>query len=203
MHGLRLQDRLVFPELNLIIRNGVSIRVEPKAMDVLLALAKQPGEVVSKSHIIQSVWNGVFVCEDVVTNAISALRRALGDETKSPALIQTIPKRGYRLIAPPFQGAAVEDRCSISGDSSRSQVSYAVTDGLPEDLGRSILRVRYLRHEETVQSLNSARAYCEEIIRQEPNCAAAYAELALTLFLLEKLGVVGREEIEPRVRNAV
>src|SRR5215472_11442371 len=98
MHGLRLQGRLVLPELNLIIRNGLSIHVEPKAMEVLLELAKQPGEVVSRPHIIQSVWNGVFVCDDVVTNAISILRRALGDETKSPSLILTIPKRGYRLI---------------------------------------------------------------------------------------------------------
>jgi DNA-binding winged helix-turn-helix (wHTH) protein len=209
MYGLRLLDRLVFPDLNLITRNGISVRVEPKAMEVLLELAKRPGEVVSKSHMMKSVWNGVFVCEDVVTNAISLLRRALGDEAKSPSLIQTIPKHGYRLIAPALREPALNDTIPpsstalVSRDSSGSQVSHGTADSLPGDLNRAILRVRYLRHEETVQSLNSACAYCEEIILQEPNCAAAYAELVLTLFLLEKLGAVGREEIEPRVRNAV
>jgi len=76
---------------------------------------------------------------------------------------------------------------------------------IPEtgDLNRSTLRVRYLRHQETVPSLKSAAAYCREIIRQEPNCAAAYAELVLTLFLLEKLGAVSRECVEPTVRHAV
>jgi tetratricopeptide (TPR) repeat protein len=70
-------------------------------------------------------------------------------------------------------------------------------------LHEAILRARYLRHEETVPSLETARAYCEEIVRQEPNCAAAYAELALTLFLLEKLGAERRETTEPKVRHAI
>ena len=79
----------------------------------------------------------------------------------------------------------------------------SLVSGRPDELSRSILRVRYLRHEETVSSLTSACAYCEEIIGQEPNSAAAHAELALTLFLLEKLGAARRVDIEPRVRTAV
>jgi DNA-binding winged helix-turn-helix (wHTH) protein len=99
-HGLRLQDRLVLPELNVIARGGISVHVEPKVMAVLLELAKRPGEVVSKAQLIHSVWGGVFVCEDVVTNALCLLRRALADDAKRPSLIQTIPKRGYRLLSP-------------------------------------------------------------------------------------------------------
>jgi DNA-binding winged helix-turn-helix (wHTH) protein len=99
-HGLRLQDRLVLPELNVIATNGISVHVEPKVMAVLLELAKRPGEVVSKAELIKSVWAGVFVCEDVVTNALCLLRRALADDAKRPSLIQTIPKRGYRLLSP-------------------------------------------------------------------------------------------------------
>jgi tetratricopeptide (TPR) repeat protein len=56
------------------------------------------------------------------------------------------------------------------------------------DMRRAMLRPRYLRHEETVASLKSACAYCEEIIRQEPKCAGAHAELALALFLFGKTG---------------
>jgi DNA-binding winged helix-turn-helix (wHTH) protein/Tfp pilus assembly protein PilF len=193
VHGLRLRGRLVVPELGLIARNGTAVHVEPKTMEVLLELARYPGEVVSKTQIIQSVWHGVFVCEDVVTNAISLLRRALADEAKSPSLIETIAKRGYRLMAPVVREAAEDALPEVP----------AVAGARLGDLRLSLLRVRYLRHEETLESLNSACAYCEEIIRQEPNCAGAYAELVLALFLLEKLGAVEREDIEAKVRRAV
>jgi DNA-binding winged helix-turn-helix (wHTH) protein len=67
-------------------------------MELLLEFAKYPGEVISKEHIIQSVWGGAFVCEEVVPNAVSSLRRALGDKAKSPALIETIPNGAYRPV---------------------------------------------------------------------------------------------------------
>lgn len=166
-------------------------------MEVLLELAKHPGEVVSKAGILQSVWKGVFVCEDVVANAVSLLRRALGDQAHCPFLIQTISKRGYRLIGairpvpePPISG--LPDSASVPGPRRQH-----------DQLEQCILRVRHLRHEETIPSLNSACAYSQEIIRQEPNCAAAYAELVLALFLLEKLGAATRTDIEPKIRNAV
>src|SRR3954463_2811653 len=108
MRRLLLQDRLILPELNAIVTNGANMHVEPKAMAVLLELANHPGEVLSKTRLIQSVWDGVFVCEEVVTNAISLLRRALRDETKGPGLIQPIPKRGYRLMVPPRREATAE-----------------------------------------------------------------------------------------------
>ena len=78
MRWLRLHERLVFPDLNVIATNGRRIHVEPKVMDVLLELAKHQGEVVSKAHLIQSVWGGVFVCEDVVTNAVSLIAQRSG-----------------------------------------------------------------------------------------------------------------------------
>ena len=210
MHGLRLQDRQIFPELNVIAANDLSVRVEPKVMDVLLELAKHPGEVVSRAQLIQSVWGGVFVCEDVVTNAVSLLRRALGDKTKNPSLIQTVPKRGYRLLSPIIPESIHGNfpkppSADTFRDTSRLLDINSASDSgpLPSDLREAILRVRYLRQEETVPSLNSACAYCEEIIGQDPNCAAAHAELALTLFLLEKLGAVQRKYSEPKVRSAV
>ena len=199
MQRLCLQDRLVFPELNLIAWNGVAVHVEPKAMEVLLELAEDPGEVVSKASLLQSVWRAVYICEEVVTNAVSMLRRALRDEARTPCIIQTIPRRGYSLIAPITRDsisrftleAPSANRAALASEPTRNQ------------LYESVLRVRHLRHQETPASLTSARAYCEELIRQEPNCAAAYAELALTLFLLEKLGATPRAEIEPIVRHAV
>jgi DNA-binding winged helix-turn-helix (wHTH) protein/Tfp pilus assembly protein PilF len=207
---LRLQDRLVFPELNIISTRSVRVHVEPKVMAVLLELVKHQGEVVSKTHLMESVWGGVFICEEVVTNAISILRRALVDDAKRPILIQTISKGGYRLILPAVQEDAGPNTAeSPSGrtpyDSLQSIDHSVVVDSVaqPNDLTGAILRARYLRHEETVASLTAACSYCEEIIRQEPNCAAAYAELALTLFQMQKLGAVRQEDGEPKVRAAV
>jgi DNA-binding winged helix-turn-helix (wHTH) protein/Tfp pilus assembly protein PilF len=186
--GFRLDDRLIFPELNIITTKDGSVHVEPKVMQVLVELAKNPGEVLSKAQILESVWAGLFVCDDVVANAISLLRRALGDEAKRPTMIQTIPKRGYRVLAT-VQPIGSDD--------------VAGSRGLASDLNRCLLRVRHLRQEETESSLRSACAYSEEIIRQEPNCAAVHAELALTLFSLVKLGAVQREDIEIKLRSTV
>ena len=96
----KIGDRLVSPRLNTIRRNGTTNRVEPKAMHVLTCLAAQPGEVVSKEELIDKVWAETHVTDDVLTGCISALRKAFDDNPRNPAFIQTIPKSGYRLIAP-------------------------------------------------------------------------------------------------------
>ena len=77
-----------------------SIRLEPKAMQVLVHLAEHAGEVVPKERLISAVWTDTFVTDDVLTRAISGLRRVFCDDAKAPQVIQTIPKGGYRLMAP-------------------------------------------------------------------------------------------------------
>jgi serine/threonine-protein kinase len=68
-------------------------------MDVLVYLADHSGEVLSKELIIGSIWPETFVTDEVLTNAISELRKAFADDAKNPRVIETIPRRGYRLIA--------------------------------------------------------------------------------------------------------
>ena len=69
-------------------------------MQVLVRLAQQPGQVVSREHLLAAVWADTFVTDDVLKRSISELRRALGDDARQPVYIETIPKGGYRLIAP-------------------------------------------------------------------------------------------------------
>jgi eukaryotic-like serine/threonine-protein kinase len=88
----------VQPSLNSISRNGGHLRLEPKAMEVLVCLAQSGGEVVSKEKLIGEVWAETFVGDDALIRCVSALRRALEDDPKSPRVIETIPKRGYRLL---------------------------------------------------------------------------------------------------------
>ena len=92
MRSFRLDERVVFPELNIVVSKGASVHVEPKVMQVLVELARQPGELLSKAQILQKVWPGLFVCDDVVANAVSLLRRALGDDAKCPTVIEGVQR---------------------------------------------------------------------------------------------------------------
>ncbi len=91
---------LVEPEQSRLVRGSETTKVDPKAIQVLSFLAQHPDEVLTKEEIIGSVWDGAFVSDEVLTTAIWGLRKALGDDAKEPRYIQTIPRRGYRLIAP-------------------------------------------------------------------------------------------------------
>jgi DNA-binding winged helix-turn-helix (wHTH) protein len=96
----RLGAWLVRPDSNELIGASTTVRLEPKAMDVLLALARRPGEVVSKDDLLRQVWTGTFIADGGVFRVLSELRRALGDNGRVQRYIETVPKRGYRLVAP-------------------------------------------------------------------------------------------------------
>jgi hypothetical protein len=68
-------------------------------MDLLVFMAEHPGEVLSREAIVDGVWSEQFVGEAVIRQSIASIRRALGDDARQPRFIETIPKRGYRLIA--------------------------------------------------------------------------------------------------------
>ncbi|MCP4897068.1 MAG: transcriptional regulator, partial [bacterium] len=100
MDDFQLGEWSVHPQLNRIGRDQEIVQIEPKMMEVLIYLALSPELVRSKREILESVWFDVIVTESVLTRAIAGLRRALGDDTRSPTYIETIARRGYRLVAP-------------------------------------------------------------------------------------------------------
>jgi TolB-like protein len=69
-------------------------------MQLLLYLAAHPGRVLPKEQLLETIWQGAFVSENTLMNAVSELRKALGDDARSPRFIHTHAKRGYRFIAP-------------------------------------------------------------------------------------------------------
>jgi TolB-like protein/DNA-binding winged helix-turn-helix (wHTH) protein/Tfp pilus assembly protein PilF len=95
----RVGPWLVQPSLNTVSRNGTPMRLTLKAMEVLVCLAEHAGESVPKEELLQIVWRETFVTDDVLVGSISELRRVFEDDAREPRFIQTIPKRGYRLIA--------------------------------------------------------------------------------------------------------
>jgi Tol biopolymer transport system component/DNA-binding winged helix-turn-helix (wHTH) protein len=96
----RLRQRIVDPSLNRVTSGGQTVQVEPKIMQVLVALAERPGEVVTREELMARVWTDVFVTDDVLNRAVRELRRLFDDGTEQPGVIETIRKRGYRLTVP-------------------------------------------------------------------------------------------------------
>jgi len=96
----RLGAWLVQPSLNRVSRGGDSAPLQPRFMDLLVHLARSPGKVVSKEEILDAVWAKEFVSEGTLTHAVAVIRQTLGDDVRKPEFIETIPTRGYRLIAP-------------------------------------------------------------------------------------------------------
>ena len=111
----RIGSWLVEPSLNSVTCNGKVHRLEPKMMEVLVYLAQNQRVVVSKEQLMRVVWPDTFVTDDVLTRCVSELRKALEDDAKEPRVIQTIPKRGYRLLV------KVEP---VNPPSPRSHITY-------------------------------------------------------------------------------
>jgi DNA-binding winged helix-turn-helix (wHTH) protein/TolB-like protein len=97
---LLVGDWLVDPKGGVVSRGGASVRLEERTMRLLVELAGRPGEVVSLDELLRQVWSDVTVSPDSVYQAVASLRRALGDDAGSPSYIATVPRLGYRLIAP-------------------------------------------------------------------------------------------------------
>jgi DNA-binding winged helix-turn-helix (wHTH) protein/tetratricopeptide (TPR) repeat protein len=98
--GFWIDEHRIEPRQNRIVRGDVEVRLEPRVMDVLVCLAERAGEVVSRDALNRQVWGNVVVTDQAVTNCISELRHHLGDDRSANRVIETIPKRGYRLTAP-------------------------------------------------------------------------------------------------------
>jgi adenylate cyclase len=100
MTRVRVGGWLVRPEVNAIERSERLVRLEPKVMELLLYLAARPGQTLARETLLEALWPDTAVVEESLTRCVSQLRRAFEDDPVRPTFIQTIPKRGYRLIAP-------------------------------------------------------------------------------------------------------
>ena len=96
---LRVGEWCVEPDQGTMMRNGATTRLELRAMRLLMCLVERHGQVVNVEELISCVWGGVSVSPDSVYQAVTALRRQLGDDPRKPAYIETVPRLGYRLIA--------------------------------------------------------------------------------------------------------
>lgn len=123
--GFTVGDWRVSRAMNSIERHGQTIPLEPLAMDVLVHLAGKPGEVVSIDELIALIWNG-RATDGSVYRTINQLRRALEGDNGEPRYIQTIRKRGYRLIAAVSSGSAAAHAPAAAPSPPAARASIAV-----------------------------------------------------------------------------
>jgi DNA-binding winged helix-turn-helix (wHTH) protein len=84
---------------DMLFGDGVQHKLERRAMEALVLLCASAGQVVKKDDLIEGVWGRLAVSDHSVAMVISQLRRAFRDDARAPTYIETITKRGYRLIA--------------------------------------------------------------------------------------------------------
>src|SRR5688572_25460834 len=87
-------------EERVLLRGQELVALTPKGFDILLTLLESAGRVVPKDDLMKKVWPNTFVEEGNLTQNVSLLRKALGESANGPQFIETVPRRGYRFVAP-------------------------------------------------------------------------------------------------------
>jgi len=95
----KVGDWVADPDTGRLERQGEEVKLEPKVMQVLVYLAENQDKVVSREDLEATAWAGMVVGYDAVSGSIIKLRKALGDNSRNPTYIETVSKKGYRLIA--------------------------------------------------------------------------------------------------------
>ena len=90
----------LIPDERLVLKEGRAVPLTPKAFDLLVVLAANPGRLLTKEHLMQAVWPDVIVEESNLAYHVFAIRKALGESAAADRFIETVPKRGYRFVAP-------------------------------------------------------------------------------------------------------
>jgi DNA-binding winged helix-turn-helix (wHTH) protein/tetratricopeptide (TPR) repeat protein len=135
----------LIPDDDLLLRNGLPIRLPPKAYETLALLVERHGHLVKKSELIDKVWDNAFVEEAAVSRCVWTIRTALGEDSKHQHFIQTVPKRGYKFVG---QVSIVDEQRPVietNGNGSSPPASVQVfrgaadqvTNGTRNDIGRS------------------------------------------------------------------
>jgi DNA-binding winged helix-turn-helix (wHTH) protein/tetratricopeptide (TPR) repeat protein len=230
-NGFLVGEWQVAPPLNLLVRGDEQVRLEPRVMDVLVHLAERADEVVSKEELIEHVWKGRYTTDDVLSVAIYSLRKSLGDDARRPRYVETVSRRGYRLIAPvqPATEASTPIHTGAPGQpevrrprgSSWSTVAATVALALaaagalwmlpvgrhrrhvpPAEAHEAYLKGRYFLDQRSIRGWRQALEQFERAVALDPRDPAAQAGLADTYSAMSDFGVASPAEMRPRALQA-
>ena len=124
-----LDDWYVDPDSRRLTRQGAEIQLEPKVMALLILLVAHRGEVLSRETIEAEIWKDVVVGYDALASTVIKLRKALGDNSRQPRYIETVSKKGYRLIAPVQQSTSAAPPVTEAQPQAKSKIlaRYSLT----------------------------------------------------------------------------
>ncbi len=123
LDGFFLQEVLVEPLIGRVSGSGEPAHLPSKSIEVLLCLAKQPRRLVSREELLAKVWGDGNGSPEALSHAVSEIRHALGDQANDPVFIQTVPKRGYRLLCEPRLRDASSQAASVVPESTSPAVA--------------------------------------------------------------------------------
>ena len=103
---VRFADFTLDTDERRLLRGTAPLEVSGRYFDALALMAAHPGQLITKDRFLDEVWRGVPVTDEALTQAMRALRKALGDDAANPRFIETVPKHGYRFVAPVETGTA-------------------------------------------------------------------------------------------------
>jgi DNA-binding winged helix-turn-helix (wHTH) protein/tetratricopeptide (TPR) repeat protein len=160
-----------------LLRDGEIVPLSPKIIDLLLYLVARPSTLVTKDELFTALWPDVAVTDNALTQAVSELRQALGDEASNPQYIQTVARRGYRFVAPVTAHAppatssptvagagqgreptiAVLDFTNLSGDQEFAWLASGIAETVTNDLraGASLRIIDRVRVVEAVRRVGT------------------------------------------------
>jgi len=98
--GFNLGEWEILPDQGVMRHGDTEVRPEPQTWRVLMLLAKYDGTLVTKENLVDEVWDGRAVADDPINRAIREVRKSLGDSAHNPTFVETLHKRGYRLLVP-------------------------------------------------------------------------------------------------------
>ncbi len=205
-----------------LLRETEVVQLSPKIIDLLLYLASRQSKLVSKDDLFKALWPDVAVTDNALTQAVSELRQALGDDPSHPIYIQTVARRGYRFIAPVSTTAAgaqavaavdasaaapetvsregvaaqpaiaVMDFTNVSGDRELAWLSSGIAETVTNDL-RSTSQLRVIDRVRVVEAVR----------RSGSELSALHQELGLDLAVVGSFQRAGdRVRVTARIVDA-
>jgi len=182
--GFRLGEWLVKPDDGSLVSSQRVTRLEPLLMELLVFLCSHAGQVVSKNDVLKNIWGDRWVSDGTIKASFYQLRKALGDTPRKPRFIETLPKRGYRVLIRPVA-------------LTKSADSAVLGEGADELYrnGRSVLS-----GQTGPATVKQARLYFEHAIKVQPEHAESLAALALTYIQIVTLAMAKGSEMLPQAK---
>ncbi len=137
-NGFQLDRWTIYPLNGRIESPDGEQHVQPKVMEVLVSLAENAGDVVTREELLSKIWGGTYVSDEVLTRCISELRHHFGDHADHPRIVQTVPKRGYRLVqkVTPLRAKGVGEPAAPYASTADEYLSPGKTGSLIGELKR-------------------------------------------------------------------